>query len=206
MEQPRSAFQTSDEELIRRLMAGDERAVGDLERQYGPWIHQLALRYVKDPEEAKEITQDVLFKAVAKITEFRGESALSSWLYRVTFNTSMSRLRRLRALRAAETPASLLWESSDGPGIPEVVDRAEPADQLTLRGQVRRRLVAAVRALPPIYRAPVILRDLRGLSTEEASTALRLNDQTLKSRLHRGRRLLRRALSDFEGGLAMDRA
>ena len=206
MEQPRSAFQTSDEELIRRLLAGDERAVGDLERQYGPWIHQLALRYVKDPEEAKEITQDVLFKAVAKITEFRGESALSSWLYRVTFNTSMSRLRRLRALRAAETPASLLWESSDGPGIPEVVDRAEPADQLTLRGQVRRRLVAAVRALPPIYRAPVILRDLRGLSTEEASTALRLNDQTLKSRLHRGRRLLRRALSDFEGGLAMDRA
>lgn len=201
MEQPRSSLST-DVELIRRLTAGDENAVDDLARVYGPRIHQVALRYVKDTEEAREITQDVLFKAVAKIARFRGDSALFSWLYRVTVNTSLSRLRRLRALRAAETPVALLRDSNEGPGMPDVVDRAELADQLTLRGQMRRRLFAAVKALPPIYRAPVILRDVRGLSTGEASSALRLNDQTLKSRLHRGRRLLRRALSDFADGLA----
>lgn len=205
MEQPRSS-PSAEQELIGRLKSGDETAVGDLERLYAARIHQLAVRYVRDPEEAREITQDVLFKAVAKIAEFRGDSALSSWLFRVTFNTSMSRLRRLRAVRAAETPAAMVGRGSDHPGVPEAIDRAELADQLTLRGQMRRRLREAMKALPPIYRAPVILRDLRGLSTEEASLALRLNDQTLKSRLHRGRRLLRRALSDFEGGLAMDRA
>jgi RNA polymerase sigma-70 factor, ECF subfamily len=201
MEQPRSILST-EHELIRRLISGDENAVSDLARLYGPRIHQVALRYVKDTEEAREITQDVLFKAVAKIARFRGDSALFSWLYRVTVNTSVSRLRRLRALRASEMPVAVLRDSNDGACMPEAVDRAELADQLTFRGQMRQRLVAAVQALPPIYRAPVILRDVRGLSTGEASSALRLNDQTLKSRLHRGRRLLRRALSDFADGLA----
>lgn len=204
MEQTRSSSFSSDRELVCRLASGDETAVGDFERLYGPRIHQLALRYVKDPEEAREITQDVLFKTVAKIAAFRGDSALSSWLYRVTFNASMSRLRRLRTLRAAETPASeLVHYAFDGYSRTDVIDRAERADERTLRGQMRRRLVEAVKALPPIYRGPVILRDLRGLSIEEASSALRVKDRTLKSRLHRGRRLLRRALSDFQGGLAM---
>ena len=65
------------------------------------------------------------------------------------------------------------------------------ADEAMLRQELRERLVAAVGDLPAIYREPVILRDLRGLSTEEASTQLRVKDQTLKSRLHRGRLLLR---------------
>jgi RNA polymerase sigma-70 factor, ECF subfamily len=73
------------------------------------------------------------------------------------------------------------------------------------RSQLRRRLFLAVLDLPAIYRAPVVLRDIHGLSTEEASAVLRVKDQTLKSRLHRGRLILRERLADFAGGLSLHR-
>jgi RNA polymerase sigma-70 factor, ECF subfamily len=86
------------------------------------------------------------------------------------------------------------------------VDWSDLADERVMRRQMRDVLFSAVAELPDIYRAPVILRDLKGLSTEEASRALRLKDQTLKSRLHRGRLLLRSRLSDFAGGLSLHQA
>ena len=87
----------------------------------------------------------------------------------------------------------------------EIADWSNMADEHLLRSQLRRRLVRAVLALPVIYRAPVVLRDLQGMSTEEASAMLRVKDQTLKSRLHRGRLILRKQLADFAGGLTMHR-
>ncbi|MGH9174478.1 MAG: RNA polymerase sigma factor [Vicinamibacterales bacterium] len=202
------SFRTpGDRELVRRLRAGDEGAVADLARDYGPRIQQLALRYLRNPEDAEEIAQDVLFKTVDKIADFRGDSALASWLHRITFNAAMSRLRQLRAARGTEPAADVSpVETADGTWTSEIADWSDMADEAALRGQMRRRLVSALRSLPAIYRDPVILRDFRGLSTEEASSVLRLNDQTLKSRLHRGRRLLRRELSDFAEGLTLHRA
>ena len=79
------------------------------------------------------------------------------------------------------------------------------ADDHVMRSELRRRLIKAVLELPAIYRAPVVLRDLRGLTTEEASAVLNVKDQTLKSRLHRGRLILRRRLADFAGGLSLHR-
>ncbi|HXG87238.1 MAG TPA: sigma-70 family RNA polymerase sigma factor [Vicinamibacterales bacterium] len=198
---------TADRDLVARLLAGEQSAVADLATAYGSRIHQLALRYLKSPEDAEEVTQDVLYKAVEKIADFRGDAALSSWLYRITFNTAMSRLRHLRASRGAEVPAEATGsDGGDGQWVSEIPDWSDMADEAVLRGQLRRRLADAVKSLPAIYRAPVILRDLRGLSTEEASSALQLNDQTLKSRLHRGRLLLRRELSDFADGISLHRA
>jgi RNA polymerase sigma-70 factor, ECF subfamily len=194
----------ADQEMVRRLKAGDDVAVHEFAQEYRPRIQQLALRYVKNAEDAEEVTQDVLLKAVAKIADFRGDAALSSWLYRVTYNASMSKLRHLRAIRSQTTEPGH-FEAEDGATTPEIPDWSAMADEVALRRQMRRRLANAVRLLPEIYRAPVILRDVRGLSTEEASSALRLNDQTLKSRLHRGRLLLRRHLSDFADGLVLHR-
>ena len=171
----------ADRELVRRLQAGDDGAVNDFARDYRPRIQQLALRYLKNAEDAEEVTQDVLLKAVAKIADFRGDAALSSWLYRVTFNASMSRLRHLRATRSQTRGAARIRKSRTAYASPEIPDWSAMADELALRRQMRRRLATAVRLLPEIYRAPVILRDFRGLSTEEASSALRVNDQTLKS-------------------------
>ena len=204
MGQPEKSRTAQDGELLRRLCDGDESAVADLAREYGPRIQQMALRYLRNAEDAEEITQDVLFKTVEKVADFRGDAALSSWLYRVTFNAAMSRLRQLRALRGAEASGAAADTPEDTPS--EIPDWSAMADEAALRGQMRRRLALAVRSLPPIYRGPVILRDVRGLSTEEASSALHLSDETLKSRLHRGRRLLRRELSDFAEGLSLHRS
>ena len=79
------------------------------------------------------------------------------------------------------------------------------ADESVLRVQLRKRLFGAILALPAIYRAPVMLRDIQGMSAEEASAVLRVKDQTLKSRLHRGRLILRKQLADFAGGLSLHR-
>jgi RNA polymerase sigma-70 factor (ECF subfamily) len=85
----------------------------------------------------------------------------------------------------------------------EPKDWSSLADDHVLRGEMRRRLVEALTHLPTVYRVPVLLRDIQGLSTEEASAILRVKPQTLKSRLHRGRLILREHLGDFAGGLAL---
>ena len=191
--------------LLERLRARDERAIAEVAALYGHKIFQLAIRYVRNHEDAEEVVQDVLLKVFRKIDAFRGDAALSSWIYRITFNTAMSRLRRMRVVRAAEVAGIELGApvGEDAPPSFDPVDRSNLADESVLKSELRGRLAEAIGGLPEIYRVPVILRDLEGLSTEEASTRLRVKDQTLKSRLHRGRVLLRKQLADFADGLSM---
>src|SRR5499427_2721675 len=92
----------TDEELLERLRAGDENAIRDVAEAYGSKIYQLAFRYLRNKEDAEEVAQDVLFKVHRKIGEFRGDAALSSWIFRITFNAAMSRLRSGAYQRAQE--------------------------------------------------------------------------------------------------------
>jgi RNA polymerase sigma-70 factor (ECF subfamily) len=197
-----------DNALLRRLQAGDERALGELVDTYGQRIYHLAFRYLKNKEDAEEATQDVLYKVYRKVGAFRGDAALSSWIYRITFNTAMSRLRSAKHQPPPSDDAAQAAAERDGvPAAPrEPADWSQMADEQVFRSQLRRRAFRAILALPAIYRAPVMLRDLQGMSTEEASAMLRVKDQTLKSRLHRGRVILRRQLADFAGGLSLYRA
>jgi RNA polymerase sigma-70 factor (ECF subfamily) len=201
---------TADQELLARLQAGDERALADLADAYSSKIYQLAFRYLRNKEDAEEITQDVLFKVYRKVDAFRGDAQLSSWIYRITFNAAMSRLRTARYQRAqAEDRRAAAAADEDGSNVstrtPDVADWSDMADERVLRSQLRKRVFSAILALPAIYRAPVMLRDIQGMSTEEASAMLRVKDQTLKSRLHRGRLILRKQLADFAGGLTLHR-
>ena len=194
--------------LLSRLQSGDERALSDLADAYGTKIYQLAFRYLRNKEDAEEVTQDVLFKVYRKVGSFRGDAALSSWIYRITFNAAMSRLRTAQYQRSQEDDRQMASDDADPsqPARLEVADWTNMADERVLRSQLRRRVFRAILALPAIYRAPVMLRDIQGMSTEEASAMLRVKDQTLKSRLHRGRVILRRQLADFAGGLALHQA
>src|ERR1700722_5129170 len=197
-----------EQALLTRLQAGDERALAELAGAYGSKIFQLAFRYLKNKEDAEEIVQDVLYKVYRNVGTFRGDAALSSWIYRITFNSAMSRLRTARYQRTQEEERQAARsDTHDGPDpIPhEPADWSSMADEGVLRSQLRRRVFGAILALPAIYRAPVMLRDIQGMSTEEASAMLRVKDQTLKSRLHRGRLILRKQLADFAGGLSMHR-
>jgi RNA polymerase sigma-70 factor (ECF subfamily) len=197
---------TQDRQLIARLQAGDESAVQDLADRYGARIFQLAMRHMKNREDAEEVAQDVLMKVYRKVGAFRGDAALSSWIYRITFNTAMSRLRHSKAARAADQERERVLAAEGGDDARSTHQPADwsqlPDDEL-LRLQLREAVAAAIADLPEIYREPVVLRDIQGLSTEEASSRLKVKDQTLKSRLHRGRVMLRERLRVFTGGLSL---
>ncbi len=201
----------ADLELAARLQRGEAAAATELAAEYGPMIHQLAFRYMKNWEDAEEVAQDVLLKVVNKIELFRGDSALSSWIYRITFNTAMSRLRNGRFSRPHEVLAGDLVPApgdygGHAPSVFEAADWSNLGDESVMRRQMREAVMSALQDLPPVYRIPVMLRDLQGMSTEEASKVLKVKTQTLKSRLHRGRTFLRTRLQDFAGGLSLHRA
>ncbi len=202
---------SQDRRLIARLQARDEAAVHELAERYGSRIYQLALRHMKNREDAEEVTQDVLMKVYRKVGAFRGDAALSSWIYRITFNTAMSRLRNSRLARQAEQEkeraiAAAASAGEERPRTPrQTPDWSRMPDEELLRTQLREAVAVAISELPEIYRAPVVLRDIQGLTTEEASSRLKLKDQTLKSRLHRGRLMLRERLRAFTTGLTLHR-
>ena len=207
MQDPEVIHKTDN--LLARLQSGDEQALSDLSDAYSSKIYQLAFRYLRNKEDAEEVTQDVLFKVYRKVGEFRGDAALSSWIYRITFNAAMSRLRTAQYQRAQaedRREAAIDTDTMGEPARPaDVADWTDLADERVLRSQLRQRVFRAILALPAIYRAPVMLRDVQGMSAEEASALLRVKDQTLKSRLHRGRLMLRKQLADFAGGLSLHR-
>src|ERR1700730_17276300 len=103
---------SNSEDLLIRLQSGDERGLGDLASTYSSKIYQLAFRYLRNKEDAEEITQDVLYKVYRNVSAFRGDAALSSWIYRITFNAAMSRLRTARYVR---------WQDEERP--PASTDR-----------------------------------------------------------------------------------
>ena len=197
------------DDLLERLQAGEDLALNELAETYSSKIYQLAFRYLRNKEDAEEVTQDVLFKVYRKVGAFRGDAALSSWIYRITFNAAMSRLRTAKYQRAQDeerrTSAADTESASASASRQEPADWNHMADESLFRSQLRRRAFRAILALPAIYRAPVMLRDIQGMSTEEASAVLKVKDQTLKSRLHRGRLILRKQLADFAGGLTLHR-
>jgi RNA polymerase sigma-70 factor (ECF subfamily) len=195
--------QTAERALIGRMRARDASAVADLASIYGPRIQQLAFRYLKNWEDAEEVAQDVLMKVYRKIEAFRGDAALSSWIYRITFNTAMSRLRTARYSRPAEVQQAEIETENAEILRAEPADWSSLADESVMRVEMRQQLIEALTHLPTVYRVPVLLRDIQGLSTEEASAILRVKPQTLKSRLHRGRLILRKHLGDFAGGVEL---
>ena len=200
---------TVERTLVERLQSGDRYAVDALATAYGSKVYQLAFRYMKNREDAEEVTQDVLMKVVQKIQAFRGDSALSSWIYRITFNTAMSRLRNGKFSRPAEVSEHDLGGSDHEDGTRrafDAPDRSSLADEAFMRRQLRERFAEAIKELPDIYRDPVLLRDIQGLSTEEASRVLNVKTQTLKSRLHRARLILRTRLAEFSGGVTLHNA
>ena len=140
---------TEDRQLIRRLQTGDEEAVRELADRYRHRIFQMALRHLKNREDAEEVTQDVLLKVYRKIDKFRGDAALSSWIYRITFNTAMSRLRTHRAERAAEaerdrTRSARTEETGVAPTPRQPADWSRMPDEELLRRQLREAVANAL--------------------------------------------------------------
>jgi RNA polymerase sigma-70 factor, ECF subfamily len=143
-----------------------------------------------------QITQDVLLTVVRRIREFRCDAALSSWMHRITFNAAMSRLRRTRKRRQIECAQFHHYAVRDDPRLvsAEPVDGVPAADELLIRAELAAHIQRAMSAMPRGVKRCVAFRDLEGLSTRETGEVMRITPQTVKSRLRRGRRVLRRLL------------
>ena len=159
--------------------------------RYGPTVYQMAYRLTGDDEEARDLAQDVFVRVYRNLDKYE-PGTFSGWLYRITKNLFLDRVRRTKRYRMEPLPDED-WkqpvETAPGP--------ADRVEQGLLRGDIEQALVT----LPPSFRTAVVLCDVQGLSYDEISDATGWPLGTVRSRIHRGRKLLREALTeDVEGG------
>ncbi|MBI3088148.1 MAG: sigma-70 family RNA polymerase sigma factor [Candidatus Omnitrophica bacterium] len=192
------AVTLQDDELIAKLQARDESALEALMVQYQARVFGLALRLTGNRQDAEEVLQDVFLAVFQKIGGFRGDSKLSSWIYRITTNAALMKLRKRPKVKEIPLAEELGPAMTDEGMIAEpVVDWSRlPNDELD-RKELGQRIEQAMNLLPADYRSVVVLRDVEGLSEQEACEILSLSEAALKSRLHRGRLFLRKQLADY---------
>ena len=187
-----------EQQLISQLKARDDAALETLMAQYEAKVFGLARRVTGNREDAEEVLQDVFLTVVQKIETFRGDSKLSTWIYRVATNAALMKLRKRPKVQM------LPLEEELGPGMTAEGAIAEPVldwtrlppEQLE-RKELVQRIEQAMEQLPEEYRSVFALRDIEGLKAEEACEVLNLSVAALKSRLHRARLFMRKQLADF---------
>lgn len=184
----RPASAEGETALIERARAGDRDAFEELVRRHAERLYAVVLRFVADADEAEEVTQEALLRAWRGIGRFEGRSRFFTWLYRIGINEAKR--------RAARRPPVAVVSLDEEP-VPEAPDWSAAPETRFEQGELRRKLEEAIRALPVEYRAPLVLRDVEGLSTREAAEAMELSEAAFKSRLHRARLAVRRALDEY---------
>ncbi|QQS41492.1 MAG: sigma-70 family RNA polymerase sigma factor [Acidobacteriota bacterium] len=184
--------------FVEKLKSGDPAAFEQLVNRYSSEIYGLLYRIMKDPEEAKDITQETFLRAYRAISKFRGEASVKTWLYRIAINQSRNRYRWWQRRKKDKT-VSL----DDSPsGIERPLSEVVPGNSLTPEQDALRReqgamLESAIAELPEHFREAVVLCDVQGFAYEEIADILEINIGTVKSRISRGRRELRDKLKDI---------
>lgn len=193
--QPQHGATVTGEEsaLIARARAGDQDAFSVLVRLHQRQVYNLALRMLRDPEEASEATQEVFLSAWQGLRSFREEARFSTWLYRIAYRHCLKVAESRRRDDAAR--AELAAEATRAQR-PEVVMSSALARDA--EAQVREAVRAEIALLPPKYRAALILRHIQDLSYEEIADVMRAPIGTVKTHLFRARALLKERLSDLE--------
>jgi RNA polymerase sigma-70 factor (ECF subfamily) len=182
-----------DERAVSRFLAGDVLGFEQIVRHYSGMVFSLAARLV-GPMDAEDIVQETFLRAWHGLERFRGESSLKTWLYAIALNRARARHGRLARLRAVFTQGRTK-EDDPFASLDNAADPALSPEENTLITERRRRLREALRTLPDEFRTAVVLRDLEGLSYEEVAGVLGVPIGTVRSRLARGRALLKEKLS-----------
>ena len=171
----------SDEDVVERVRAGELALFEILVRRYDQRLYRAARAITGDDAEAEDVVQEAYVRAYANLHQFAGRASFATWLTRIAAHEAFARLRR-RGRLVDEDPMPML--SSSAPGPEERASDRELAQALE----------AAIDALPAVYRTVFMLRDVEGLTTAETATCLEIGQQTVKTRLHRARTLLRNHL------------
>ncbi len=185
----------SDTELLRRHAAGDSEAFGELFRRHRDRLWAVALRTVCDPEEAADALQDAMVSAFRRAGDFRGESAVTTWLHRIVVNASLDRLRRKAARPVTSAGDEQAFEALWAHGT-------DPAPAAEVRLDVN----AALRILPPQQRAALVVVDMLGFSVADAAAILDTSPGTVKSRCARARARLLPYVAHLRGDTGGNRS
>lgn len=190
-----------DLDLARRAMAREAEAFRAIIRRHNQKLYRLARSIVRNDSEAEDIVQETYVTAFAHLESFRGEASLATWLSRIAINEALGRLRKRRRQRAliSDEPAG------DAHIIPFPLNAVSDDPERTMaQRQILTLVEQATDALPDVYRTVFVARVIEGLSLEETADLLGIKPQTVKTRLHRARMLVRRRLDEQIGPLMLD--
>jgi RNA polymerase sigma-70 factor (ECF subfamily) len=184
--------------LVSRLQQRDERAFRELVRKYQQPVYSFVLRMLGNREEAEDLAQEVFVTIFKSIGGFRGDSKLSTWIYRIATNHCHNRhkylsRRRHQATQSFEHTSERALTGPSGQGLALQANPARP-DQILEGKRVEHTLQGAIARLDEGQRLLVILRDVQGLSYQEIGEIAGLAEGTVKSRLHRARMALKESL------------
>jgi RNA polymerase sigma-70 factor (ECF subfamily) len=189
----------SDHDVVARARDGDQEAFRVLVERYQGRLHSLALRVLRDPEQARDAVQEAFLKAYTSLDRFEGRSSFYTWLYRLAMNLCLDLKRRDHSDRRLETP-----EPADLERVATVEsrpadqrhwrDHEDAPDEAVSRAELREQVARAIATLPEASRETLILREIEGLSYTEIAEALDIPRGTVMSRLHYARRRVQEIL------------
>ncbi|WP_406147503.1 RNA polymerase sigma factor SigM [Streptomyces sp. NBC_01012] len=169
----------SDHDLLARHVAGEPDAFGELVRRHRDRLWAVALRTLGDREEAADAVQDALVSAFRAAHTFRGQSAVTTWLHRITVNACLDRARKMASRKTAPV--------DDAERLDQLMEPHESAEAPAERQDLHRELLAALATLPAEQRAALVLVDMQAYPVAEAARILDVPTGTVKSRCARGR-------------------
>lgn len=199
---PHVAGHPGDAELVRRALARDDTAFRTIMERHNRRLYRIARCILRNDSEAEDVVQEAYLKAFTHLGGFRGDFSLATWLSRITMNEALGRLRRERPAVALETFDARRTEAQIIK-FPQTVTSGDPERTMAQR-EVLRLVERATDNLPEIFRIVFMTRVIEGMSTEETANLLGLQPDTVKTRLHRARRLVRDELDKQIGPVLMD--
>lgn len=173
--------------LVRRCLAGDEKAYRELIEMYQPRIYSLALRMLRRAEDAQDVTQETFIRMFRALDRYDPERPFAAWLFSIASRLSIDQIRRRKV-----HPVPLTQRDRDDEEYTiDVEDTGPRPEEVTVHAEEEARTRALIDSLPPHYRIVVLLRHQQDLSYEEIAESLHLPLGTVKARIHRARALLR---------------
>lgn len=185
--------------LVGLAVHRDEQAIRTLIQRHNQRLFRAARAIVRSDSEAEDVVQASYVKAFTKLGSFRGDAAFSTWLTRIALNEALGRVRARRPTVGIEQ-IDRQQARPGGQVVPFPMSAAPDPEAEMSRQEIRTLLEAAVDELPTSFRAVFVLRDVEGLSVEETASHLNVKPETVRTRLHRARRLLRAAIEQQAKG------
>jgi RNA polymerase sigma-70 factor, ECF subfamily len=190
----------SDDELVARARDRDLGAFETLVERHEERLYRVAMRLLRNENDAQEVLQDALVSAWQNLGSFAGRAQFGSWIYRVTVNAALMLLRTRRrrpTVSVEEMTATALDAAVRQSQLGSTGDWSKRPDEQLQSGELKQHVEAALDTLPEILRLVFVLRDVEGLSTEETADVLSISIPNVKTRLHRARLALREAIGEY---------